>query len=505
MGVFRDLFEKFVNRGRKDINFEDDDMEEFFSDISDKNLWELVGKIREIKKSREDRLEDYNNMMEDSIIQSAVELYADDATQTSSEKEKTVWVERREEEDNKVIKDLNEWLQEEVDIEDYIWTYAYHVVFKGQAYLRTFYSDERFREKHEVGNYFELVRDDSKIYELMEYGETIGYYVEKDDEGTIYPSNDFIHFISDRAYRRENLDVEMELEEEEEDEENEEKIERTFVTRYGTSFLEPARPAYKTLDLMESILIMSRIVRSAMYRIFQIEVGSAGKKKSLKIIREIRQAIESNETFNKTEDLYNSEKSPLPINSNVYSPKRNGKGQIEVNEVGGNVDIKNIVDIEYFRNKLFAALKIPKSFLGFEETLPGNIGNGTSLTKLDIRYARTVKRVQSILKHGIEQMCNFYLEMNDKKDKIGNFKVKMAKISSAEEKEKTEQLENRVRSADSLNGLISRDFEDFINKREFLLWLIEDFVGLDGLSSVVKDEDEIDLDDEDDDSGGGRF
>lgn len=495
------LVEKFVEMsgnyigGREELDFEDSDLEDLFKGMSDQNLWKLVKQIKSIKEDRDNQLKDYEEMIEDTIIQSAVELMADDATQTDRDRERSVWVESRGEDKNeKIIEELNDWLQDKVDVEDYIWTYAYHVVYKGQLYLETFVSDEKFKKDHDVGDYFELRSDDSDIYELREYGETIGYLVEKKDKHSIHPPEDFIHFISDRAYQRESIEIEMDNEEEGEDEEKEV---RNYTTRYGTSFLEPARSAYKTLDLMETILIMSRIVRSALYRIFQIEVGKSDRKETLKIIREVRRSIESKETFNKVEDLYRSEKSPMPINSNVYSPQRNGKGRIEVNEVGGNVDIKNIVDIEYFRNKLFAGLKIPKSFLGFAEEMPGNIGGGTSLTRLDIRYARTVKRIQSVLKHGIEEMCNFYLEVNEKKDKIGTFRVRMTQISSAEEAEKTDQLDSKVNSASNLNNLVDRSFDNLVDKKEFLLWLMEEVIGLEGMNDIILDDEEEDEDGED--------
>lgn len=485
------LYEKFVTRNNGNNQLEvEDSVDEIFQGVSDRNMWKVAEKLREIKKDRENQMRDYMDMLDDSIIQSGIELMADDATQTDMEKEKTVWIES---EDNKSLtEDLNEWLHETVEIEDSIWTYAFDIVHTGEAFLKTFYSDERFQEDHEIGDYFELKKDSLNFNELMQYGDTVGYYV--DDEKRIYPPEDFIHFVSDRGYKREEIEVERD---EGKDSGEEPEIE-TYVTRYGTSIVDAVRSAYKTLKIMEDVMLMSRIVRSAMYRIFQIEVGSSSRKKTLKIIQEVKNSIENRESFNELSDLYESERSPLPVNSNVYSPKRNGNGDIQVNEVGGNVDVKNIVDIEYFRNKLFAALKIPKAFLGFSEEMPGNIGGGTSLTKLDIRYARTVKKVQSVLKQGVRDMCNFYLQVNDKKDKINKFKVRMTKISSSEDTERNEELDSRVRTADSINGLVGRDFENMIEKREFLLWLIEEVIGLSGMSKVVKEETDIEDEDNED-------
>jgi len=150
-------------------------------------------------------------------------------------------------------------------------------------------------------------------------------------------------------------------------------------------------------------------------------------------------------------------------------------------------------------------LKIPKAFLGFDEEMPGNMGNGTALTKLDIRYARTVKRAQSVIKSGIKQMCDFYLEENSKKDKIGSFKVKMATISSSEDEERTNSLSNKVNAASSMADFVDRNFEGMAHDREFLVWLIEEIVGLDGLKEVIKTQEEIDAGSDDDSGGGGSW
>lgn len=506
MAWYDKIIERFVNTGNaganNDLEISDDkDLEGLFKGVSDQNIWKVINKIREVNQSREDKIDDYDKMMQDSVIQSAVELMADDATQSDREKEKTVWIEPLDEDKDSFVEDLNEWLQETVRIEEHVWTYAYNIIKYGEISLKTFKNDEVFQEESdkENGDYFKLITNPLEVNELVRFGDVEGYYVDEGNKGVIYPSNEYIHFLSDRGYNREDIEVKTE-------EGSEDESISTFTIRYGTSFIDAARSAYRTLNLMEDVLTMSRVVRSAVYRIFQIEVGNSGKKETLKIINEIKRSIESRETFNKREDLYESNKSPLPMNSNIYSPKRNSKGDIQINEVGGHVDVKDIMDIEYFRNKLFAALKIPKAFLGFDEEMPGNMGNGTALTKLDIRYARTVKRVQSVLKSGIKDMCNFYLDENDKKDKIGKFKVRMTTVSSSEDEERTNALSNKVNAASSISDFIDRNFEGMVQERDLLVWLIEEVIGLEGLKNIVKTAEEIEKDKEnqDDDGGGGR-
>ncbi|MFW6015693.1 MAG: Hint domain-containing protein, partial [bacterium] len=144
-------------------------------------------------------------------------------------------------------------------------------------------------------------------------------------------------------------------------------------------------------------------------------------------------------------------------------------------------------------------------------SIPGGMNN-TSLTKLDIRYARTIKRIQSVLKNGIRDMCNYWLFINDKKDKIDKFKVKMTKITSSEDAEKSEEMESLIRLADSIHNLVGRDYEDLLNKREFLIWLSNDIMKIEGMEKVIKskeewekEQEESDDDDGDDRGGFGGF
>ena len=150
---------------------------------------------------------------------------------------------------------------------------------------------------------------------------------------------------------------------------------------------------------------------------------------------------------------YNSAKKPIPYGQNIYIPTRNGKGDVSHEIVGGDVEIKDIIDIEYFRNKLFAALKIPKAYLGFEETMPGGLGN-QSLTRIDIRYARTVKRVKQCDKAGVEDMLDFYCDVNGHSDWKGYFKVCTSSITTADESDARDEMIANVGLAESLKSLL---------------------------------------------------
>ena len=96
---------------------------------------------------------------------------------------------------------------------------------------------------------------------------------------------------------------------------------------------------------------------------------------------------------------------PGAIENFIYHVVRDGKGAITVDTIGGDFNLRDAIDLDYFKDKLFAALKIPRSFLGFEDDMPGSLGN-TSLVRMDIRYARTVRGLQNILSSGIKDLLN---------------------------------------------------------------------------------------------------
>jgi len=490
MGIL-ERFKSYVGKNKKvEASLDTLDLKQL---MKQGDLWELVGTINSIQKDRESRLRDYEEMSNHGIVGSAMELMADDATQPDPDLGVSFWIEC--EKDNKLEKELNTWLEQQVRLEDKIWTYAYHVVKNGEAYLRTFHSDEKFKKNKEIdlGDHFEFVKYPGRINELIKYGKVIGYYetaTNGDDPDKLYPPMDYIHFICDRGANREKLQLE----------DKDEKV-KEYTLRYGTSFVDGARHDFKVMSLIEDILLLARLSRSSLYRIFKINVGTSNKKDTLKIIREIKSAIESKQSLDTLRDRFRSENNPIPVSDNIYLPVRDGKGDIMVDNIGGDYDLKHALDVEYFRNKLFASLKVPKAFLGFEEGLPGTIGN-TTMTRLDVRYARTIKRLKTILKAGIKDMCNYYLLVNEKKNKLNKFMVRSSSVSSAEDVDRVEQIDGRIRLADSLTNLLTREYEAHVDKDKLVRYIGDNILNLKDIDEVFLAPEEVDTDVDDADDGG---
>ena len=474
-----DLREVFrVMTGSRDQVKADDSVAGDFSSLDTQDLMKLVADIRAIQNDRKSKLKDYEEMMKDSIIQSAVELMADDATQPDIDRGVSLWVES----DTKSLeKELNTWLQDVFDVEERLWTIAVNIIQNGELYLRTFFTDEGFQKDKDLqlGDYFEIRPTKAEISHLQKYGRTVGYYIKGEKTAKIHPPEDFIHFMSDRANNREDIIIKKKDGSEEEQE--------TYQVIYGSSFLDAAREAHKIMKLIETVLLVSRISRSTLYRIFQVEVGAADRKETNKIINEIKRAINSREFMNKETNEFSSELAPMQINSNIYSPTRQGKGNMQIEEVGGRVDVKDIIDVEYFNNRRFAALKIPKAFMGFEDALPGGIGDN-SLTRLDIRYARTIKTIKRVIENGMRDVINFKLRSEGKLKHIDNFKVRSARVASAEDSDKADEFQNRLRFVESIMRLLDEVYGREFDKAKIFKELLSQHLGIDSLDQYLPDQ-----------------
>lgn len=259
----------------------------------------------------------------------------------------------------------------------------------------------------------------------------------------------------------------------------------------GEALLENAMTAWQVLAAMEDILLLTRMTRSLLYRIFSVEVGAKGNKETYDILDRLKNKIKADETVDVRNKIYNSSLSQVPLGDSIFIPTRNGVGVIDVKTVGGDVNMTEAVDLDYFKNKLFAALRIPKAYFGFGEDSAGMMN--TSLTQLDIRYCRTVQRLQSILAEGLKDLCLLYLKMTRTKkalDEIPDFKIVFTSINSSEDQARAElrqkQMETLGSMIERLNKLgVSFENDMYTSTRDKL---IKEFFGQEFLEIIQEDE-----------------
>lgn len=431
----------------------------------------LIGGLRSVYNFAETYQEN-EEMSRDSIIGAAMEIMADDACQKDERLGTIVSIEA---EDEKLQKFLNDFLTNNVGIEDRIWTWAFEIVKHGDLKLR--------RREYYAGSansgiknvYYEDVINPYLVSRIEYMGNILGF--EDEDLDDVDPisngstgmrtsakfekADNFVHFMSSKLSRREKIRLRVR--------DKDDKLDTVVCYRVvGTSLVDNARYIFRINNMIDNMLVLSRIARSTQYNLVKIEVGNSSAGKTQQILMDTRRRIEGSTKIKKNVGM-RTDPSPIPINSNVYIPLRDGKGDVNIESVGDNVDVRSIVDVDYFKDKEFAALKVPKQYLGFDEALSSLATN--SLVKMDLRYARSVQRVQTILINGIKSLCNNYLRYRGRNSDVGKFRVKMRPLSTSENMSRVEEFVTNMQAVDSVNGMM-QEYGDYIDKPKMLKSLL---------------------------------
>ena len=470
---------------RADLPITDKD-EEIVSQIDASEVRSVgqLNQFRTLANDRQTQYDSYDDMKTDSIISAALELYADDATQYD-EQGRVIWVES---EDGNISRAANRLL-DLFEIPERAWKHIYQACCYGDYYLKLYregdfededlydqvhnrssvkiVNDKRSHEGHEYIppyiEYVEDVEDPSTIFDLRKRGKTAGFIeVGREVLSTMTPSvastarsfqlsdvrvhrpDRFVHVMIGEMLSRTPEEISLEL--------GEGKV-VTYASARGKSILQDVYPIQKELQLLEDSLLLNRLTRSSLIRLLEIELGDMPKSEVNDYLRRIKQLIEQHISMDKDTGSYQSYNSPGPIDNVIYIPVRNGKGSVTVNNLGGDVNVRDIADIDYFKNKRNGALKIPAAYLG-EDMEGSGLSNGGSLTRLSIRYARTIKRIQVAYCRAITTLLNLFF-VDKKLDYVNKFTVRMTSPSTQEDLERNELINGNIDLVSSIMDLTS--------------------------------------------------
>lgn len=329
----------------------------------------------------------------------------------------------------------------------------------------------------------EIIGQGTNIWELRAKGKTLAYMDVRKPNFLLDPFN-LVSFSNNTGKYQVNFEVGPY---------NESDANKEYYTlRRGESYLDNARTAWQVLSALEDILMLTRMTRSVLYRIFSVEVGSKGDTETAKILNQLKNRIKFDETINVKEKVYNSDLRQIPLGDSIFIPTRNGIGNIDIKTVGGDVNLKDAIDLDYFKDKLFAALRIPKAFLGFSDEGTGGMIN-TSLTRMDIRYARTIRGIQTVLGEGLKDLCLTYLRLTRPEttlEELPDFKIVFTSINTEEDTQRNETRKVQVETLDKVLetfenlGVSVPDIPELRNE------LIKEYIGSDYLEIIKKAEKE---------------
>jgi len=225
---------------------------------------------------------------------------------------------------------------------------------------------------------------------------------------------------------------------------------------YGSSVLEPARRIWRQLILLEDAMMVMRIVRAPDRRAFYIDVGNVPPEDIANYMEQAQTALKRSNVVDKNTGRVDLRYNPLSIDEDYFIPVRGSDSGTKIEPVAGQAIAGDTNDVEYIQKKLFAALKIPKAYLGYDEGL----GAKATLSQEDIRFSRTIARIQRTVLSEMNKLAIVHLYCNGYSgEDLIDFSLRLSNPSSIAQQQKIELFNARFGAAGTAlqnPGLVSR-------------------------------------------------
>ena len=209
---------------------------------------------------------------------------------------------------------------------------------------------------------------------------------------------------------------------------------------YGRSYLEPARKLFKQYILMEDVMLIHRICRAPEKRIFYINVGSIPPNEVENFMQKTINTMKKTPLVDPNTGEYNLKYNQQNMLEDFYIPVRGNDSSTKIEPTKG-MDYNGIEDVAYLRDKLFAALKVPKAFMGYEKDLTGK----ATLAAEDIRFARTIDRIQRIILSELNKIALVHLYTQGYKNEgLTNFELNLTTPSIIYDQERIALMKEKV-------------------------------------------------------------
>tara|TARA_R110000772_G_scaffold34377_1_gene83443 strand:- start:1000 stop:2913 length:1914 start_codon:yes stop_codon:yes gene_type:complete len=215
---------------------------------------------------------------------------------------------------------------------------------------------------------------------------------------------------------------------------------------YGRSYIEPARKLFKQYTLMEDAMLIHRIVRAPEKRIFYMNVGAIPPNEVDAFMEKTLSKLKRTPFVDEKTGEYNLKYNMQNILEDFYIPVRGNDQATKIENLNG-LQWDGIQDVEYLRDKLFAALKVPKQFMGYDENSDGK----ATLAAQDIRFARTIERIQRIIVSELYKIALVHLYTQGYRDEqLGNFELSLTNPSIIYDQERVALMKEKVELASQM-------------------------------------------------------
>ena len=502
-----------------------------------------ISEIERFSTLSQNRNQLYNlidSMAEDITISAGLEIYAEDVTQ-KNDKGDIVWVESSDDNISKYVTFLlNSW-----KVNKHIYSWVYSLCKYGDLYLKLyrksdvsddlFYEEDNSKqlnedytdldylnkdEKEQINedvkivaydksdhyvDYIEMIPNPAEIFELTKFGKTAGYikapitasntitnsswdnnsfkYRFRKNDVNLYQPTEFVHAsLQDDVSRfPEQVDIFIDNNADM----SNSTADYSYNVNRGQSLLYNLFKVWRQLSLLENSVLLNRLTKSSITRIIGVEVGDMPKENVPVHLMGVKRLIEQKSAINEAISM-SEYTNPGPIDNTVYVPTHKGIGAITSQQIGGDVDVKSLADLDYYKNKLYSGLRIPKQYLGDTDDATGFNG-GTSLTIISSRYAKTIQRIQTSITQMLTDAINLYLLDRNLSNYINKFTLQMQVPTTQEELDRRDNMASKVQIVSDIMSLLS-DIEDQASKLKILKNLLSTVISDNEIMSLLQDE-----------------
>ena len=365
---------------------------------------------------RRELFRDYDAMDNDPIISSALDIYADECT-LKNEFGEVVQIKTQNERVKEILENL---FYDILNIEFNLWSWTRNMVKYGDFFLL-----QEIQPGSGIINVKPL-----PVYETERLENTdpnnpnyIKFKVNHDPNGKgEYENYEIVHFrlLSD-----------------------------TNFLPYGKAMIENGRRIWKQVSLMEDAMLIHRIMRAPDKRVFKIDIGNIPPQEVDNYMQKIITKMKKTPFVDKQTGDYNLKYNIQNLTEDFFLPVRGGDSGTEIDSLGG-LEYTAIDDIDYLKNKLFAALKIPKAYLGYDE----NVNGKATLAAEDVRFARTIERIQRTLISELTKIAVTHLAAQGIEGKeMVDFELNLVNPSTIYEQEKVNLWSEKVRLVSDITQL----------------------------------------------------
>jgi hypothetical protein len=410
--------------------------------------YDSLANLLRIDQDLQQRYTDYEEMDEYPEISCALDIYADDSTTPDMDREQAIWAISS---DKTTADDLNNMLHKMLLTEEDIWGVGRTLCKYGNVYgeclvteqglvginylppptvrrvegprgeLIGFIQDIRGEFNVSIEDFYTLASQQQAVREGAAgvYPQAMG---RKPGELTVFDDWELIHWRLRGKHLR---------------------------SIYGNAVIDPARWIWKRLSLLEDALLIYKLERAPARYAFYIDVGELDNERGLAFVNRVKNAFTRKKFVNNATGKLDMRFNPLAMDEDFFVPVRAGKRSTEIEVISG-PDYSETDTLEYHRDKLVSSLKIPKTYMGY-----GGESTRNALSSEDIRFARTIMRVQRVMRSGYRQASRVHLIAKGASPDKHDFDIRMNVPSQIMELARVEVMSAKADLAGRMNEQVS--------------------------------------------------